>query len=210
MTRLPLHAAGLPGTTESVPDRTVSFTRPRSDAPNGAPLDVDPEVAVLADLTPGRSTVHRSTDATRGRVLANLPRHSHVHFACHGAADTRQPSASGLLLHDQRLTVTDVSRLRLRGELAYLSACDTATGGDLPDESLHLGAAFHLAGYRNVVATLWPIYDSTATLVARGFHQRLDTHGHTASALHEAVEHLRDHGWDTMPSVWVPYLDVGP
>ncbi|MEU4767545.1 CHAT domain-containing protein [Actinosynnema sp. NPDC023794] len=233
MTRLPLHAAGLPGTTESVPDRTVSSYTPTlralslardekpadrdrvlvvavAGAPNAAPLEVDPEVAVLTDLAPGRSTVHRSTDATRGRVLADLPGHSHVHFACHGAADTRQPSASGLLLHDQRLTVTDVSRLRLRGELAYLSACDTATGGDLPDESLHLGAAFHLAGYRNVVATLWPIYDSTAALVARGFYQRLDTDGHTASALHEAVKDLRGRGWDAMPSVWVPYLHVGP
>jgi hypothetical protein len=142
MTRLPLHAAGIPGTTASVPDRTVSSYTPTlralvlarrekpaerdrvlvvavPDTADTAPLDVDPEIAVLTELSPGRCTVRRSTGATRDQVLADLPRHSHAHFACHGAADTRQPSASGLLLYDQRLTVTDVSRLRLRGELAY-------------------------------------------------------------------------------------------
>jgi tetratricopeptide (TPR) repeat protein len=232
MTRLPLHAAGIPGTTASVPHSTVSSYTPTlralsqarqgktaeddrvlvvavADAADAAPLDVDPEVAVLTELSPGRCTVRRFTDATRDQVLADLPRHSHVHFACHGAADAEQPSASGLLLHDRRLTVADLSRLRLRGELAYLSACDTASGGDLPDESLHLAAALHLSGYRHVVATLWPIYDSTAGDIARGFYERLATFGHTASALHAAVQDTRGR-WDTLPSIWVPYIHVGP
>ncbi|MER5265456.1 CHAT domain-containing protein [Actinosynnema sp. NPDC002837] len=236
MTRLPLHAAGIPGTSASVPHRTVSSYTPtiralslaRKDEPAGrdgtlvvavpdaadaVALDVDPEVAVLTELSRGRCTVRRSADAARHRVLADLRRHTHVHFACHGVADARHPSASGLVLHDERLTVADVSRLHLSGELAYLSACDTASGGDLPDESLHLGAALHLAGYRNVVATLWPIHDTTAAEVARGFYRRLGTTtagDRAAYALHHAVHDLRARGWDTLPSAWVPYIHVGP
>ncbi|MEU4766383.1 CHAT domain-containing tetratricopeptide repeat protein [Actinosynnema sp. NPDC023794] len=236
MTRLPLHAAGIPGTSASVPHRTVSSYTPTiralslarrdkpaerdgtlvvavPDAADAAPLDVEPEVAVLTELSRGTCTVRRSADAERHRVLADLQRHTHVHFACHGVADARQPSTSGLVLHDELLTVADVSRLHLSGELAYLSACDTASGGDLPDESLHLGAALQLAGYRNVVATLWPIRDTTAAEVARGFYQRLGTTmaGDQAGyALHRAVHDLRARGWDTLPSAWVPYIHVGP
>ncbi|KOX20623.1 hypothetical protein ADK67_29045 [Saccharothrix sp. NRRL B-16348] len=236
LTRLPLHAAGIPGTPASVPDLTVSSYTPTvralslaregepaagdgvlvvavPEAEGAVPLDVEPEVAVLTGLSPGRCTVRRSADAVRDRVLADLPRHGHVHFACHGVADARRPSASGLLLHDGLLTVADVSRLRLGAELAYLSACDTASGGDLPDESLHLGAALNLAGYRHVVATLWPIHDATAGEVARVFYGRLGASAEpdrVAFALHEAVRDLRAQGWDTLPATWVPYVHVGP
>ncbi|MEU4761788.1 CHAT domain-containing protein [Actinosynnema sp. NPDC023794] len=236
LTRLPLHAAGIPGTPASVPDLTVSSYTPtvralslaREGKPaegdgvlvvavpevrGAVPLDVEPEVAALAELSPGRCTVRRSADAVRDRVLADLPRHGHAHFACHGVVDPSRPSASGLLLHDERLTVADVSRLRLGAELAYLSACDTASGGDLPDESLHLGAGLNLAGYRHVVATLWPIHDATAGEVARGFYGHLGASAapdRAAFALHEAVRDMRARGWDTLPTSWVPYVHVGP
>jgi CHAT domain-containing protein len=55
-----------------------------------------------------------------------------------------------------------------RAELAFLSACQTALGGvRLLDESVHLSAAFQLAGYRHVIGTLWTVGDrSSAEIVA--------------------------------------------
>ena len=89
------------------------------------------------------------------------------HLACHGATDLEHPAESALLIHDYRtapLTVADVVRLRLRqAELAYLSACDTAQPGvRLLDESIHLASAFQAAGYRHVIATMWPVWDLAA------------------------------------------------
>jgi len=53
--------------------------------------------------------------------------------------------------------VAAISRLRLPGVLAYLSACSTAvTGPELADESVHIVSAFQLAGYQHVIGTLWP------------------------------------------------------
>lgn len=238
MSRLPLHAAGIPGTTSSVPDRTVSSYTPTLRAlalarehgstanprmlvvavPNtpGAPhLDVEPEIALLTDLALPGHTVLSDADADHAHVTAELPRHRYVHFACHGREIPLRPSSSGLVLHDATLTVLDVSTLRLAGDLAYLSACDTAASGDLPDESLHIAAALNLAGYRHVVATLWPIYDATAAQVARHFYEHLATGtslatDHAAEALHAAVTTIRNGADTAMPAIWVPYIHVGP
>ncbi len=120
------------------------------------------------------------------------------------------------MLFDQPLTVLDVSRLQLTGgELAYLSACDTAVGGDLPDESIHLGAALSLAGYRHVVATMWPIYDAAAAHATQEFYEHLIVNGtfltdRAADALHAAVTELRDAGNAMLAAVWAPYVHVGP
>jgi CHAT domain-containing protein len=40
--------------------------------------------------------------------------------------------------------------------LAFLSACETATG-DIrqPDQTIHLAAAMLFAGFQSVVATMW-------------------------------------------------------
>jgi hypothetical protein len=80
------------------------------------------------------------------------------HFACHGLWDWANPAASRLLLtdHDSApLTVTALMRLHLAdADLAYLSACSTTlTSQALADEAVHLTAAVHLAGYRQVIGT---------------------------------------------------------
>ena len=93
-------------------------------------------------------------------------------------SDFEDPSSSRLLLDDYKshpLTALDLSSARMEGlELAFLSACTTARiGRDLPDESLHLGAACQLAGYRHVIATLWPILDHDALIVTRTIYDAL-------------------------------------
>lgn len=74
------------------------------------------------------------------------------------------PSTGALVLADGTLTVSEISRQDLRhGELTFLSACKSATGGTiLIDETITLAAALHFAGYRHVVGTLWTIGDTTA------------------------------------------------
>ena len=72
-------------------------------------------------------------------------------------------TTAGLLLR-QRLPSPTV----LMGQFARETARHTA--GDLLDETIHLTAAFQLAGYPHVIGTLWTIYDSIAVDVARAFH----------------------------------------
>jgi tetratricopeptide (TPR) repeat protein len=68
---------------------------------------------------------------------------------------------------------------------ALLAGCDTGQGEYLPAEGVQsLQAAFHLAGCRNVIASLWQVPDEpTRALVAGYYHQLWDQGRSTAEAL---------------------------
>jgi CHAT domain-containing protein len=72
------------------------------------------------------------------------------------------------------LTAEGIVGLNLEGmELAVLSACETGLGEVAGGEGvLGLVRAFHVAGARNVIASLWRVDDeSTAALMARFYHR---------------------------------------
>jgi CHAT domain-containing protein len=158
-------------------------------------------------------TVLADAAATYETVLTALPRARWAHFACHGSSNLADPSASRLLLHDhleRPLTIIDVARQRLGDVgLACLSACSTAQpGGRLTDEAIHLAAAFQLAGYRQVIGTLWPIGDRHAVDVAMDIYTTLPLTGDAASAVHAATRRMRRR-WTDLPSVWASHIQVG-
>jgi tetratricopeptide (TPR) repeat protein len=79
--------------------------------------------------------------------------------------------------------------LRLEGlELAVLSACQTGLGDAADREcSRHLQLAFHLAGCRNVVASLWDVPDeATAALMAVFYDELLRQKKPPLEALRQA------------------------
>jgi CHAT domain-containing protein len=180
------------------------------------------EAVTLEHLLTGRVDVlglPGTAPATYDTVTAALPHYSWVHFSCHGESDLTDPSASFLLLADYRtrpLTVVDLTEARLQGvELAFLSACTTArTGVALLDEPIHLAAACQLAGYRHVVASLWPIGDADTASLTERFYTILttttpSTADAAATALHLATRRLRALN-RTHPSHWAPYTHTGP
>jgi tetratricopeptide (TPR) repeat protein len=185
-------------------------------------------VAVLhGELTPEEVSMLAEPTASSGdrraefdRVCTMLPLFPWAHFACHAASDLANPSASHLLLADYKnhpLTVTDLARLQLDNvELAFLSACATArTGLRLADEAIQLAAAFQLAGYRHVVATLWPIGDRAAVDIAADFYASLARHAESeagnvvARALREATRRYRDSLGARQPWRWAAHLHSG-
>ena len=234
---LPLHAAGYhrDGSGRTVLDRAVCSTTPtlralahaRRAQPSGGPgpgswLVVETATAGLpgtrAEAAHLRALGGPATVLDGGvpvpDVLAQLPHHRRVHFGCHGVADPAHPSDSGLDVSGagDLLTVSAVSRLQLdHAELAFLAACDTArTGAVLADEVINLASAFQLAGYRQVVGTLWPVLDTLAARLTRRVHAAVATDGlHVLPrALHTAVLDLRRRHLN-LPSVWAAHLHAG-
>ena len=187
------------------------------DAPELEELNgVRIEAATVSRLFPGARVLPHPTRET---VLAELPAHRLVHFSCHGYADWDDPSASLIALYDHRtapLTVAEISALRLTGGLAYLSACETAsTGFALTNEAIHLTGAFHLAGYRHVVGTMWPILDRASADITSGFYRYLTSDGTTrpdlsltSRSLHQAIREFRDAHSGT-PTLWAAHTHTG-
>jgi tetratricopeptide (TPR) repeat protein len=193
-----------------------------------APKELDlltealPGVSVQVLRSPTRAefnagTVGRpETQPTRDRVMAALPSHSWVHFACHGGQDLWDPSQGAVYLTDGPLTVLRLAADKLpAAELAFLSACQTAAGGvRLPDEAIHLAAAVQFAGYRHVIATAWSISDFHAPAVTEDVYTTLAASGRldadrAAVAIHRAVAALRARS-PLRPDLWAPYLHIGP
>ncbi|WP_405015810.1 CHAT domain-containing protein [Kitasatospora sp. NBC_00070] len=172
----------------------------------------DEEAAVLLDLLPGARLL-RGPAATRERLLAELRHHDIVHIASHAGSDADRHHEGHLVLHDGRLHFGHLATARAgQGGLAFLSACGTMRSRlDVPDESLNLLSAFQLAGFSDLVGSLWPVADHASVRLAESFYQHLTTHRTTgaAHALHHAVSELRARHPDR-PSLWASPVHVGP
>ncbi|QRW25669.1 CHAT domain protein [Rhizoctonia solani] len=239
---LPLHAAGLYNQKGSkLSDYLISSYTPtlgfllHGDRPSSLPTSSI--LTVGQESTPGLGDLpetvlelakirqylplHTYTeltrlDATKNTVLDMMQTHDWVHFACHAHQDINDPTESGFFLSDGTLSIASITERSLKNKgLAFLSACQTATGDKtLTDESVHLASAMLAAGYWGVVATMWSIQDSDGPMVAGKFYEKVIKDGrmdHTeaAKALHVAVGNLRAEVGETQFERWVPFVHFG-
>ena len=167
-------------------------------------------------------------------VLEELSKSQAIHFACHGASDTSDPSNSSLIFtkNDEDgkamsdpLRVRDISISNHSAgtdmQLVYLSACSGASVDiqALADEAVHMASGFLLAGFSHVIATLWNVQDDVCVEVAREFYGHLlmgidkpegkmERHQRVSWALHKALEPVRKEYIDE-PLIWAPFIHMG-
>ena len=213
-----IHARRTSAPDVSAQGQTLAVAMPRTPGASDLP-GAEAELAAVVRHVGGDVRTLVGEQVQREAVNASLSVADWAHFACHGYSDLTAPSTSRLLLHDHAtrpFTVVDVGRLRLDGaDLAYLSACSTARpGGRLADEAIHLAAAFQLAGYRHVIATLWPVPDRTAKRAVDVVYTRLVVDGErdtdrAAEAVHAAAHALRQR-YPAYPDIWAALVHSGP
>lgn len=138
--------------------------------------------------------------ATESRAKASLSSSALAHFAVHALVDDDRPLDSALVLalpdpgEDGMLRAWEiVESLELPGSTVVLSACETALGAAVEGEGLiGLTRAFHLAGARTVIATLWSVGDRSSAELMERFHAHLSAGEPAADALRAAqLEILR-------------------
>ena len=159
--------------------------------------------------------------ATVATVREAISQYSWVHLACHGSQNVQDATQSAFYLYDGALSLSDLVNTDITdAELAFLSACETATGDEKnPEESVHLAAGMLVAGFKGVVATMWSIGDDDAPVVVEAFYRKLLElrssgnlgKGQTgaAYALHEAVKVLRDKVGESKVLKWAPFVHFG-
>lgn len=125
------------------------------------------------------------------------------------SANSRKAGSSEL---DGIVDGHEVAALKLDGtDLVVLSACETAVGSTLDGAAVgSLQRAFHQAGARQVLATLWPIDDDASAVFMVQFHQALKDGKSARQALVIARESVRkDRRWSA-PFYWAAFQLSGP
>ncbi|KAF8456986.1 CHAT domain-containing protein [Terfezia claveryi] len=161
------------------------------------------------------STVETLDQPTAECVLQALPGYSIAHFACHGVPSTNPADSHLLLLKGtgdvDKLRVKDIATLKLPGEaarLAYLSACNTANSTEFIDEVTHIVSSFHIAGFTNVIGTLWPAQDEACHKMAADFYSTLSKTDNIAVSYHNAILGLMKEK-PSQPLYWAPFIHFG-
>jgi CHAT domain-containing protein/tetratricopeptide (TPR) repeat protein len=181
--------AYLPGTLTEI-ERITTEARVTLQAEPEVLRGKEASVAALMGAMPRTRSAHVAThgffaDASLRSVLHVDEQHFRRYGRERSAAGARNPLVlSGLVLAGANrrdagpdrgiLTAEGVVGLNLEGlELAVLSACETGLGEVAGGEGvLGLVRAFHVAGTRDVVASLWRVGDdSTAALMGRFYHR---------------------------------------
>jgi len=177
---------------------------------------VTKEAAEINNSLRDFSIVETLERPTAEGVLQVLPCYNIAHFACHGVS-SNNPADSHLLLHKElieevdKLRVKDIAALKLpAARLAYLSACSTAnsTSSKLADEVTHIVSSFHIAGFTNVIGTLWPSEDVACHKMAADFYSMLRETDNVPVSYRTAILGLMKEK-PLLPLYWAPFIHFG-
>ncbi|HJQ75219.1 MAG TPA: CHAT domain-containing protein, partial [Gaiellaceae bacterium] len=169
----------LPGGTEASATRQAA---PWIDGLRLGPLPhARREAGRLESLLGERCRALEGARATEGELKrARLGDCGLLVLATHAVVDEERPDRSAVLLspgrdgEDGLLQPREIGALPLGGKLVVLSSCSSATGTLLRGEGvLGLARSFFLGGARTVVASLWPMRDDEAAVIADRFYRHL-------------------------------------
>jgi CHAT domain-containing protein len=176
------------------------------------------EVTAIGALFTGTADTYLGEAATEERAKAAGRHARYLHFASHGLLDERLPLNSGLALtipeapkegqDNGILQAWEIfERLRIDADLVVLSACETGLGKELGGEGLvGLTRAFHYAGARSVLASLWSVEDETTAVLMERFYGHLKAGRTKDAALRDAqLDLIRSAGGAARPDGSHPY-----
>jgi len=188
------------------------------------------EIRKIERVARGRTTLLTGRAATETRVRemsasGALARYRRLHFATHGVAVPEAPQLSALVLsqvgtadslavRDGYLTMREIADLRLRADVAVLSACRSGLGRLVAGEGVvNLSHAFLRAGANATLVSQWRIVDwSTQQFMTAVYRTARDTDLTFAEAT-SAVKRdfiAGEHGkWNTNPRRWAPFVYYG-
>ena len=168
------------------------------------------EAEAVAAIYPSAQLLNAAGTTNSATVLSAAEEATMLHFAGHGLgvgddAENALRLDDGARIIPADLLASSMSRMRI----AYLSACATDTGPILKAEgSATIARSFFAAGVPVIVATLWPVEDSTARSIARVFYERFRAGAPPADALRDAQLSVLSHSTGSRAD-WAAFRVIG-
>ncbi len=159
--------------------------------------------------------------ATEEAFRINAPEADILHLAMHGLTNDKEPLFSQLAFErdetdtsdDGRLHAYELYNMRLKADLAVLSACNTGAGKLQRGEGvMSLSRAFKYAGVPNVVMSLWAASDKPTKEIVSRFFKNLKSGMGKDEALCEAQrDYLKNEAGqlETHPYYWSTLMLIG-
>jgi CHAT domain-containing protein len=157
-------------------------------------------------------------EATEANLEPLLSKFDILHLATHGLINRNYPERSGLylypilhkydevsILEDGFLSLAKLQNLKLKANLAVLSACNSGTGAIAEGEGvMALPRGFIFAGVPNVIASLWRVHDERTKDLMVSFYTHLLKGNSYAEALRLAKLDLIKKGF--LPLDWAGFI----
>lgn len=175
-------------------------------------------ISIRNQLDKKRDVIHvdlKSFDVDTLYVKKNLRDYDIVHFAGHCDYNLKDPTDSGWILSDGKLTTRDILSMAQSSPLpnvVFSNACQSADVGrgliESEDKIYGLANAFLLSGVRHYIGTFWKIPDDTSLRFAEEFYLRIITGLCVGEAVRQArVGLIKRFGIDSI--IWASYLIYG-
>jgi CHAT domain-containing protein/Tfp pilus assembly protein PilF len=151
--------------------------------------------------------------ATKSRVLAQMPSASIIHLATHGLLNPINGDIPGAIAlapngaDNGFLSAREIFDLKLTANLVVLSACDTGRGEITSDGVIGLSRSFIAAGVPSVIVSLWAVNDDSTNVLMSHFYRNLKTNPNKAQALRQAMLTTMKKYPD--PKYWAAFTLIG-
>lgn len=158
--------------------------------------------------------------ATKSAILPKMMQARIIHLATHGLLDdftgqgvpgaialAPDPSPAEIQGVNGLLTASEILDLKLRAELAVLSACDTGRGRITGDGVIGLSRSLITAGVPSVIVSLWAVPDAPTASLMTEFYRNLQQNPDKAQALRNAK--LTTMQQNPQPRDWAAFTLIG-
>ncbi len=208
----------LPGLVEARPDAS-SYLITR----DGKTLDElkysEQELKNIAAVFFNQGRVYLHEVASEENFKKNLKGCKYIHVATHGFVNTENPQLSNLVFsqpqagnadQDGILYSGETYNLDLNADLLVLSACQTGAGQIIKGEGLMaLTRGFFYSGARNIVASLWKVYDEHTSRLMVEFYRQIPASESYSAALREAKLKMIANPETAGPQSWASFVLIG-
>jgi len=177
------------------------------------------EVQDILASFPGRSRAFLQQEASEENFKQQIKGYKYVHLATHGRMVQTNPKLSNLAFsqpqdnkakEDGILYSAETYNLDLNADLLVLSACQTGAGQIVKGEGLlGLTRGFLYSGARNIVASLWKVYDQHTSQLMVEFYRQIAAGKSYSAALREAKLKMIANPATAGPQSWAGFVLIG-
>jgi tetratricopeptide (TPR) repeat protein len=173
------------------------------------------EIENIAKLMKGNAFIGKN--ASIKNFISQTNNASILHLATHAILDNENPLYSKLIFSEEsekyELTASEIYSLSIKSELVVLSACNTGFGKlERGEGIMSLSRAFHYAGVKSTVMSLWKVPDKETAIIMNYFYENLNKGLSKDKALQKAKLNYLEFNDDSLlqhPYYWAGFVVSG-